>query len=123
MAQNPVCTKQLAKGSPYNAMANEGMPLTLRPTESLQVVGLAGQRIVAEMMHEALKSVRHAQEQPTEKLRTWDHERREPDFRQILVWAKALRLEPETVVARLLGLSSLSGAVPNSTDGWDTKFE
>ena len=78
--------------------------LTLHPDNGLALEGPHGGRIVAEMLGGALELARAAQNGVAlaPRFSIGEHVFCEPDYRQILLWAKALELEPEAVVERLL---------------------
>jgi len=71
------------------------------PDASLAIARPEGGRKLAETMAEALAVAR----EPLHKI--GEYEWCDPDYRQILLWAEALELEPEEVIRRLLTISSL----------------
>lgn len=85
-------------------MADEKLPLTLHSGSGLVQIGPQGGRILAEMVNGALALSRTAESSGalTRRFRIGAHELCEPDYQQILLWTKALELEPETVIERLL---------------------
>lgn len=98
--------------------------LITQPDSGLARVAPQGGGIVAAMVSEALAQSR--QEVGTSlvatsgallpKFRIGDYEWCEPDYQQILLWANALKIKPETVIDRLL-------IVENSEDGQRLKTQ
>ena len=82
---------------------NQSHALTLRLSSSLEKLGARPKAILDVMVSDALTLVQ-SQERVLAAARfcIGDYEFCDPDYRQILIWAKALRLEPDEVVKRLL---------------------
>ena len=78
--------------------------LVLHPGSGLAQVGQQGGRVMAEMVSGALALSRNVQTSAAlvPEFRIGEHVLCEPDYSQILLWASALEVEPETVVKRLL---------------------
>ncbi|MDP1589861.1 MAG: leucine-rich repeat domain-containing protein [Prosthecobacter sp.] len=109
-------------------MSPEDLPLVHQPGSSLVAVGPSGERIVAEMMSGALALSRldaKAEAALVPRFKIGEHEFCEPDYRQILLWAESLDMEPETVLERLTEAPRFSD--PWSFEPWQkcnsTKFE
>jgi Leucine-rich repeat (LRR) protein len=85
-------------------MSDEKLPLTLHSGSGLVQIGPLGGRILAEMVNGALVLSRATGSSAAlmRRFRIGEHELCEPDYQQILLWAKALDLEPETVIESLL---------------------
>ena len=88
----------------HSTMADEKLPLTLHSGSGLAQIGSQGGRILAEMVNGALVLSRTTGSSAAlmRRFRIGEHELCEPDYQQILVWAKALELVAETVIERLL---------------------
>lgn len=88
-------------------MPNEKLPLIPHPDSSLAHVGPHSGRIVAEMVGGALALSRSAEAlsklapASQSNFKVGDFELAEPDYRQILLWAKSLNMEPVAVIAAL----------------------
>lgn len=88
-----------------NTIRDEKLPLILHPGSGLALVKPQGGRIVAEMVSGALalsRTAENASEALVPRFRIDEHEFCEPDYRQILIWTKALGIEPQTMIERLL---------------------
>jgi hypothetical protein len=72
------------------------------PDGSLATARQKPSRVLSEMVEQTLALARQV---PLFKI--GDHEWCEPDYRQILIWARALDLEPEEVIRRLINERSL----------------
>ena len=73
-----------------------------RPHGAIAKAGLGPGRILSGMVADALDVVRsHDRALALARFRIGSHEFRDPDYRQIMVWAKALDLEPGVLVERL----------------------
>jgi hypothetical protein len=59
-------------------------------------------RVLADMVDQTLAFARQQQEIVAKKFRIGQYEWCEPDYQQVIIWAKALSLEPEEVIHRLL---------------------
>lgn len=72
------------------------------PSGGLANIGSSPKSILAGMVSDALALVR-AREKPLAGKRfcIGEYEFRDPDYRQILIWAKALEVEPEDFISRL----------------------
>ena len=85
-----------------NSSGNDNFALVPRPSSAVAKAEPGAKRILAGMVADALALVNREQLKPAEaRFRIGDYEWCEPDYRQILMWAKALNLEPETVMERL----------------------
>ncbi|MEI6535324.1 MAG: hypothetical protein WCN98_08300, partial [Verrucomicrobiaceae bacterium] len=82
-------------------MPDEKFPLIVRSGESLRVAGTHSGRIVAEMVGVTLE-LSLSTPDVTARFRIGDYEFCEPDYQQILQWARALKIKPKTVIKRLL---------------------
>jgi Leucine-rich repeat (LRR) protein len=88
-------------------MPDEKLPLIIHPGSELSLEGPQGGRIVAEMVSGALDLSRSAQAMSElasasqSNFKVGDFELAEPDYRQILLWAKSLEMEPAAVIAAL----------------------
>jgi|ERR1041385_3828 hypothetical protein len=98
---------------------SDDFALTPRPPNTLEKSGPGAARILAGIVADTLALVKRDSFAPAAaKFLIGDHEWREPDYRQILVWARALTLEPEEVIRRLL-----RGKKRGSSPEWnETKF-
>ena len=76
--------------------------IILRPDVQIEKSAGEKRRIVAAMIDESLSLARLAQTLEAKRFRIGQYEWCESDYRQILMWADALELEPEEVVHRLL---------------------
>jgi len=95
-------------------MSAENLPLVPQPSGSLVAAGPSGERIVAEMMSGALALSRveaKADAALVPRFKIGEHVFCEPDYRQIMLWAASLEMEPETVIERLM-------KVPRYSDPW-----
>jgi hypothetical protein len=77
------------------------------PDASLALARPEGGRVLSELLSDTLALARG---EPLRKI--GEHEWCEPDYRQILLWAEALELEPEEVIGRLTGTAPLD-------DSWE----
>jgi hypothetical protein len=90
---------------PRTPMPNENLPLIVHSGSGLARVGPQGGRIVAEMVSGALALSREAEAISAglvPRFKIGEHVFCEPDYQQVLLWAKALKLTPETVIDRLV---------------------
>jgi len=90
-------------------MPDEKLPLILQPGADLALGRPQGGRIVTEMVGDALalsRSVVNASEALVPRFKIGEHLFCEPDYRQILIWSKALALEP-TIMTDLLLVQSM----------------
>lgn len=111
-------------------MSDETLALTVPPVRNLAQTG-AERRIVEEMVGASLKITRtssSAVSAPIPKFRIANQELCAPDYRQVLLWAQDMRLEPSLVVERLLALPAKEEDGPTPTQildgcfikiGWD----
>ena len=88
-------------------MSDENHSLIFHSGSGLARVGSHGGRIMTEMVSGALALSRVAQTEAAlvPRFRIGEHVFCEPDYQQILLWAKKLNLEPESVIQRLEMLS------------------
>lgn len=90
-------------------MPDEKLPLILQPGADLALGRPQSGRIVTEMVGDALalsRSVVNASEALVPRFKIGEHLFCEPDYRQILIWSKALALEP-TIMTDLLLVQSM----------------
>jgi hypothetical protein len=98
-------------------MPDEKLPLIFHPGSGLALVKPQGGRILEEMVSGVLALSRTAEgANPAliPRFKIGGQELCEPDYLQVLLWAKALQLEPETVIERML-------AIPE--DEWLMKYK
>lgn len=76
--------------------------IILRPDFGIEKPVVGESRIVAAMVNETLAVARLDSQQLHARFKIGAYEWCEPDYRQLLVWAKALNFEPEEVIYRLL---------------------
>ena len=77
--------------------------LVPRPPGALETVKPGAKRVLSSMVADTLALVPKEKDVSlSRKFRIGDYEWREPDYRQILLWAKALSMEPQEVIRRLL---------------------
>lgn len=81
---------------------NQERSLIPRPSHELIVPRVAGNRILAGMVEETLALGREDAGAQTAKFRIGEFELCEPDYRQVLIWAKVWNLPPERVIGGLL---------------------
>lgn len=83
-------------------MSEEAFALVPRSPSGVEKVQPGAQRILSGMVADALALATKEQCIATEaKFRIGEYEWCEPDYRQILTWAKALAIEPREVIERL----------------------
>jgi len=97
----------------------DNVALVRRPPSALEKAQPGAKRILSDIVADALAL---ADKKPTApaaaKFRIGQYEWCEPDYRQILVWAKACSLRPEEVIERLLK------GPKGTNDSWrETRFE
>ena len=81
---------------------DERKALVVQGPRSLAEVGAGARKILSSVVSDALTVVSSREKALTStSLRIGSYEFREPDYRQILIWAKALAIEPEALVRRL----------------------
>jgi Leucine-rich repeat (LRR) protein len=86
-------------------MTDEKLRLILHPGADLALGRPQSGRIVTEMVGDALalsRAIVNASESLVPRYKIGEHVFCEPDYRQILLWAGSLQLEPLTVIERLL---------------------
>lgn len=72
------------------------------PSGGLENIGSGPKSILSGMVSDALALVRAREKSlAAARFRIGEYEFRDPDYRQILIWAKALELEPEVFIRRL----------------------
>lgn len=93
------------------------------PDASLANIATGAKRLLSEMVGETLALTRQEQTSiQSARRRIGDYEFCETDYRQILLWAEAMALEPEEVILRLLDTRSLTDEY--SGDTWEpTAFQ
>jgi hypothetical protein len=82
----------------------ENTALIPLPAGALQNLGTGPQNILSVMVSDALALARQREQEKSlvaARYRLGNFEFRDPDYRQILIWAKALELEPEEFVDQL----------------------
>lgn len=90
------------------------------PSGAIVKAGTGFKRILSGMVSDALDVARSRDRSLTRaRFRIGNHEFRDADYRQILLWAEALKLEPAVVVQRLESSSGFA----NFPFGWATKVE
>ena len=78
---------------------DEGKALVIRGSRSLAEVGAGARSILSGVVSDALTVARAREaELATARFRVGGYEFREPDYRQILIWAKALEIDPRDLV-------------------------
>ena len=87
------------------------------PDASLAVARPEGGRVLSELLSDTLALARG---EPLRKI--GEYEWCEPDYRQILLWAEQLALEPEEVIRRLLDRRTLHRPEMNATVYQETTF-
>ena len=83
-------------------MPNEDLPIAIRPPSSLLAQGADAQRIVAEMVSDAIALAGAPALASQKRFKIGEIELCEPDYRQCLHWASSLKLTPEDFLERLL---------------------
>lgn len=79
----------------------DNFALVRKPSSAVEKAAPGAKRILAGMVADAL-ALRKSASALEKRFRIGEYEWREPDYRQILLWAEALHLQPETVIERLL---------------------
>jgi Leucine-rich repeat (LRR) protein len=111
-------------------MPDEKLPIILHTGSSLVQTGTKGGRILSEMVNGTLtlSRVLNADRTFAKRFTINGQELCEPDYQQILLWASALTLEPETMLNRLLTVPKSSSDQEFTTQlvngrliriGWD----
>lgn len=73
-----------------------------RPSAAIEKIGAGPRGILSRMVSDALALARSQEKALTAaRFRIGNYELRDPDYRQILLWAKALELEPAVIIERL----------------------
>jgi Leucine-rich repeat (LRR) protein len=86
--------------------------LVTRPSGELCVLPATTNRLVSEMVEVSLAITRQAA-----LFKIGEYEWREPDFRQLLMWAEALKMEPATVINKLVARNDARQAPSRFHDG------
>jgi Leucine-rich repeat (LRR) protein len=81
---------------------NQDRSLILRPSHELTAPLISRNRILGEMVEETLAIGREETMAQTARFRIGEYTWREPDYRQILLWAKVMNFPPAQVIRRLL---------------------
>lgn len=81
---------------------NQNRSLIPRPSHELTAPLICRNRILGEMVEETLAIGREETMAQTARFRIGEYTWREPDYRQILLWAKVMNFPPEQVIRRLL---------------------
>ena len=85
-----------------NTSGNDDSALVPRPSSAVGKAEPGAERILSGMVADTLALANREQLKPAKaRFRIGDYEWCEPDYRQILMWAKALNLTPEAVQERL----------------------
>jgi len=85
---------------------NDQFALAKRPFGAVEKNSPGAKRILSSMVADALIVAKRGQTALAgARFRIGDSEWREPDYRQILLWAKALVLEPVEVIQELLTIN------------------
>ena len=82
--------------------SNQDRSLIPIPSHELTVPSIGGNRILGEMVGETLALGRAEAIAQTTRFKIGEYSWREPDYRQILLWAEALKMEPLTVIEKLV---------------------
>ena len=81
----------------------DSVALVRRPPSAVEDARAGAKRIQSTIVADVLALTKKQQSTPVAaKFRIGQHEWCEPDYRQILIWAEALKLKPEEVIERLL---------------------
>ena len=96
---------------------NHERSIILRPDFRIEKSADGRSRIVTSMVDETLAVVRQQLDTEARKFRIGQYEWCEPDYQQIIIWAKALSLKPEEVVHRLL-----EGKMPRFVQSGDAEW-
>jgi len=84
-------------------MKGDNFALVRRPPSSVEKAGAGARRIQSAIVADTLALAKKQQSRRVAaKFRIGDYKWREPDYRQILTWAKALGVKPEEVIEGLL---------------------
>lgn len=90
--------------------------LVKRPSSALEKAAPGAKRVLSGMVADALALAKKEPSALTAvKFRIGDYEWCEPDYRQILVWAKALSINPEEIIDRLLNGNRYRGELWQET--------
>jgi len=81
---------------------NQERSLISRSSHELAALQSGQHRILDEMVEETLALGRKEAVAQTPQFRIGDYHWCEPDYRQILVWAEALKMKPLTVIEKLI---------------------
>ncbi len=90
------------RGGGYARVVADTPELSIIPRPESQLAVSGHSRIVGGMVEDALALGREEAVVQSARFRIGDYMWCEPDYRQILVWAEALKMEPLTVIERLL---------------------
>ena len=83
-------------------LEDEGKGLVGQGSRSPAEIGAGARSILSGVVSDALTVARAREvELATTRFRVGSYEFREPDYRQILIWAKAFEIDPETLVRQL----------------------
>jgi hypothetical protein len=97
----------------------ENLSLIARPPAAIEKAGPRTKRILSDMVTGTLTLAKREHLLPAEpRFRIGEYEWCGPEYRQILTWAKALKLRPEEVIERLL-----KGPKGSIDAWWETRFE
>ena len=77
----------------------ERKALVVRPSSEVGRIGVGARNVLSHVVSDALVTARSRLTSPaTIRFRIGDYEFREPDYRQILLWAEALGKSPENIL-------------------------
>src|ERR1035437_9124839 len=98
---------------------SEKLSLILRPPGAIDMAESGARRVESVIVVDMLALAKERQSTPIDaRFRIGQYEWCEPDYRQILIWAHALKLDPEEVIHRLLN------GPRGSKESWrETRFE
>ena len=98
--------------------------LVRRPPSAVEKAEAGTKRVLSSMVADALSlAAKEKTAVPSRKFRIGEYEWREPDYRQILLWAKALGLEPQEVIRELLTEPAKTSFVDGALLAVDWYFE
>ena len=102
-----------------NTSGNDDSALVPRPSSAVGKAEPGAERILSGMVADTLALANREQLKPAKaRFRIGDYEWCEPDYRQILMWAKALNLKPETVMERMFAELKCVGR----HSGWNHEY-
>ena len=96
---------------------NQDRSLISRPSHELTAPRIGQNRILGEMVEQTLALGRKEAVAQTARFRIGDYALCEPDYRQILLWADALKMEPVTVIGKLVAGEETKEVATRFQDG------